>query len=124
MVKTLQKKFIVAAMIAVTILLATLIGAINILNYISVTELQCRMLEMLCETDARPERSAFIRRGKDGRQGRWESGYGTGFPGGEYGTQEQEDKQQDGNGFSGNDNVNEIPPQAILLCGLMKTEKF
>ena len=110
MVKTLQKKFIVAAMIAVTILLATLIGAINILNYISVTELQCRMLEMLCETDARPERSAFIRRGKDGRQGRWESGYGTGFPGGEYGTQEQEDKQQNGNGFSGNNNVNENPP--------------
>ncbi len=111
MVKTLQKKFIVAAMIAVTILLATLIGAINILNYISVTELQCRMLEMLCETDAHPERSAFIRRGKDGRQGRWVSGYGTGLPGGEVGTQVQDDEGQDGNGLSGNNNVNEIPPQ-------------
>lgn len=117
MVKTLQKKFIVAAMIVVTILLATLIGAINILNYISVTELQRRMLEMLCETDARPERSAFIRGGKDGRQGRWESGYRTDFPGGEYGIQVQEDKRQDGTGLSDNNNVNgnpsvnEIPPQ-------------
>lgn len=57
MVKALQKKFIIAAMIVVTILLVTLVGAINILNYVSVTDLQERMLEILCETDAQPERS-------------------------------------------------------------------
>lgn len=106
MVKTLQKKFIVAAMIVVTILLATLIGAINILNYISVTERQRRMLEMLCETDAHPERSVFFLRGKDGRQGRWESGSGTGFPGGATEAETQEDRY----GFSENNNVNDIPP--------------
>ena len=114
MVKTLQKKFIVAAMIVVTILLAALIGAINILNYISVTELQRRMLDMLCETDARPERSVPMRRGKDGRQGRWQSGSGTVFPGGAYEAGAQEDGQQEGNGVSdnnNNNNVNQIPPQ-------------
>ena len=56
MVKTLQKKFIIASMTAVTILLVTLIGAINILNYISVTDRRNRMLDMLCEAEARAER--------------------------------------------------------------------
>lgn len=56
MVKTLQKKFIIASMTAVTILLVTLIGAINILNYISVTDRRGRMLDMLCEAEARAER--------------------------------------------------------------------
>ena len=65
MVKTLQKKFIIASMTAVTILLATLIGAINILNYISVTDRHSRMLDRLCETEARPERYG-IERGDDG----------------------------------------------------------
>lgn len=65
MVKTLQKKFIIASMTAVTILLATLIGTINILNYISVTDRRSRMLDELCETEARPERYGFDR-GDDG----------------------------------------------------------
>ena len=65
MVKTLQRKFIMASMTAVTILLATLIGAINILNYISVTDRRNRMLDMLCETEARSGGSGFDR-GKDG----------------------------------------------------------
>ena len=56
MVKTLQKKFIIASMTAVTILLVTLIGAIKILNYISVTDRRNRMLDMLCEAEARAER--------------------------------------------------------------------
>ena len=55
MVKTLQKKFIAASMLAVTLLLLTLVGAINILNAVSVTRRQGRILEMLCETDAHPE---------------------------------------------------------------------
>ena len=55
MVKTLQKKFIAASMLAVTLLLLTLVGAINILNAVSVTRRQGRNLDMLCETDAHPE---------------------------------------------------------------------
>ena len=56
MVKTLQRKFILASMASVTILLVFLIGAINLLNWFSVTDRQTRMLEILCETDARPGR--------------------------------------------------------------------
>lgn len=54
-VETLQKKFIAASMLAVTILLMTLIGAINILNYVNISGRQERMLEMLCELDGMPE---------------------------------------------------------------------
>ena len=55
MVKTLQKKFIAASMLAVTILLATLVGAINILYCYSVMTRENNMLEMLCETDGQPD---------------------------------------------------------------------
>lgn len=55
MVKTLQRKFIVASMLAVTILLATLVGAINILYCYSVRTRENNMLEMLCETDGQPD---------------------------------------------------------------------
>lgn len=48
MVNTLQKKFIFAAMLAVTILLVTLVAAISLLNAFSVTDRQGRILEMLC----------------------------------------------------------------------------
>ena len=35
MIRTLQKKFIVTAMVAVTVLLLVLLGAINVFNYLS-----------------------------------------------------------------------------------------
>ena len=46
MVKTLQRKFIAASMLAVTILLVTLVGAINILYCHSVMTRENNMLEM------------------------------------------------------------------------------
>ena len=55
MVKTLQRKFLFASMLAVTILLVTLVGAINISYCYSVYSRERNMLEMLCETDGRPE---------------------------------------------------------------------
>ena len=55
MVKTLQRKFIFASMLAVTILLVTLVGAINILYGYSVYKRQSTMLEMLCVSDGKPE---------------------------------------------------------------------
>ena len=55
MVKTLQKKFIAASMLAVTILLVTLVGAINLLYCYSVMTRENNMLEMLCETDGQPD---------------------------------------------------------------------
>ena len=55
MVKTLQKKFMFASMLAVTILLVTLIGTINIIYCYSVYSREKSLLEMLCETDGRPE---------------------------------------------------------------------
>lgn len=54
MVKELQKKFIFAAMAAVTILLLTLVGATNLLNLVSVDRQQKRMLELLIEADGKP----------------------------------------------------------------------
>ena len=55
MVKTLQRKFLFASMLAVTILLVTLVGAINISYCYSVYSRERNMLEMLCETDGQPE---------------------------------------------------------------------
>ena len=55
MVKTLQRKFIAACMLAVTILLVTLVGAINLLYCYSVMTRENNMLEMLCETDGQPD---------------------------------------------------------------------
>lgn len=56
MVKTLQRKFITASMLAVTLLLLTLVGAINLLNAVSVTRRQTGILELLSETDGHPEK--------------------------------------------------------------------
>ena len=47
MVKTLQKKFIVTAMIAVTVLLAVLLGAINAANVVSASGQTSELLDML-----------------------------------------------------------------------------
>lgn len=55
MVKTLQRKFMFASMLAVTILLVTLVGTINIIYCFSVNTREKSLLEMLCETDGRPE---------------------------------------------------------------------
>ncbi|MDO5477264.1 MAG: HAMP domain-containing sensor histidine kinase [Eubacteriales bacterium] len=63
MVRTLQRKFIVASMLAVTILLLTLVGATNVLNAVSVTQRQGRILDILCSTDAHPETAL---KGKEG----------------------------------------------------------
>ena len=48
MVKQLQKKFIVSAMLAVTILLVVLIGGINVFNYLTTSNDNDRLMEMLC----------------------------------------------------------------------------
>ena len=47
MVKQLQKKFIISAMTAVTILLVVLIGGINIFNYLTTSGDNDRLMEML-----------------------------------------------------------------------------
>lgn len=51
MVKTLQRKFILSAMLAITLLIAVLIGGINILNAVSVNEDIDRMMSMLSYGD-------------------------------------------------------------------------
>ena len=61
MAKTLQRKFMFASMLAVTILLVTLVGAINIMNCCAVINRQKVMLEMLCERDGRPEGPGRLR---------------------------------------------------------------
>ncbi len=73
MAKTLQRKFIFAAMTAVTILLLTLVGAINILNRIQTADRQGRLLEMLCEADGQPEKHMRDPefRGQDRRRTDW-----------------------------------------------------
>lgn len=48
MVKQLQKKFIISAMLAVTILLVVLIGGINVFNYLTTSGDNNRLMEMLC----------------------------------------------------------------------------
>ena len=48
MVKQLQKKFIISAMTAVTILLVVLIGGINVFNYLTTSGDNDRLMEMLC----------------------------------------------------------------------------
>lgn len=48
MVKQLQKKFIISAMLAVTILLVVLIGGINVFNYLATSGDNDRLMEMLC----------------------------------------------------------------------------
>ena len=48
MVKQLQKKFIISAMLAVTILLGVLIGGINVFNYLTTSNDNDRLMEMLC----------------------------------------------------------------------------
>lgn len=48
MVKQLQKKFIISAMLAVTILLVVLIGGINVFNYLTTSNDNDRLMEMLC----------------------------------------------------------------------------
>jgi len=112
MVKTLQKKFIAASMLAVTLLLLTLVGAINILNAVSVTRRQGRILEMLCETDAHPE----LRSGEpdEGRAGTGFRPAGPGFGKAEPGREDSSawssgevpamngdriDRRRDGGGF-------------------------
>lgn len=54
MVKELQKKFTFAAMAAVTILLVTLVGTINLLHLATVTGRQEKLLKILCEADGDP----------------------------------------------------------------------
>ena len=53
MVRNLQKKFIVTAMLAVTILLTVLIAGINILNFVITDRNQKQLLEMLCSQRGR-----------------------------------------------------------------------
>ena len=47
MIRTLQKKFIVTAMVAVTVLLLVLLGAINVFNYLSSSRQSDQLLEQL-----------------------------------------------------------------------------
>lgn len=47
MIRTLQKKFIVTAMIAVTVLLLVLLGAINVFNFLSSSRQSDQLLEQL-----------------------------------------------------------------------------
>ena len=49
MIRTLRKRFIVAAMIAVSVLLVVLIGAINIANYLAESQQTERFLQMVTE---------------------------------------------------------------------------
>ncbi len=51
MIKTLHRKFVVTAMIAITVLLFFLIGVINILNYVQVNQQSSHTLSLLASND-------------------------------------------------------------------------
>lgn len=51
MIKTLKKKFVVTAMIAISVLLISLLGALNLFNYFSVQKEISRTLMMLSENE-------------------------------------------------------------------------
>lgn len=53
MVRKLQNKFILTAMLAVTILLTVLIAGINILNYLVAENSRRQLLQMLCRDRGR-----------------------------------------------------------------------
>ena len=59
MIKTLKRKFIVSAMIAVTVLRVTMLGAVNAVNAWTTAQDTERLLENLVqmESDGRPEES-------------------------------------------------------------------
>ena len=71
MIRTLQRKFVVTAMIAVTVLLAVLLGVINVVNAVTQQAENDGMLDMLAsledfgptpfEDDARQEPRGFRR---------------------------------------------------------------
>ncbi len=54
MVRTLQRRFITAAMAAVTVLLLVLVGAINGLHWVSIRSDESRVLEMLADNGGIP----------------------------------------------------------------------
>ncbi len=103
MIRTLRKRFIVAAMIAVSVLLVVLIGAINIANYLAESQQTERFLQMVTE-----EGSGFPEDGNgfsESGNGAPEDGEsfpesGNGIP--ENGNSSPEDgasAPEDGNGF-------------------------
>lgn len=51
MIKTLQKKFIVTAMIAISILMVVILGTVNVMNYIRIRNENDKMLDMLIQND-------------------------------------------------------------------------
>lgn len=69
MIAMLQKKFIKTAMLAITILLLVLLGAINIINYYSMEDQTDRLLMMLyekTENKEMPPRPILPREGLEG----------------------------------------------------------
>lgn len=54
MIQTLQKKFVVTAMIAITILLVALLGAVNLANYIMMNHHGEQLLQVLIENEGAP----------------------------------------------------------------------
>lgn len=59
MKKTLQRKFILTAMVAVTALLVVLLGGINLANWWQVEEQSQRLLQLLAQEEAPPGQPAF-----------------------------------------------------------------
>ena len=51
MIKTLQKKFVITAMIAVTVLIVVLLGAVNVLNYVRVRAENEGLLSMILQNE-------------------------------------------------------------------------
>ncbi|MBR1816078.1 MAG: HAMP domain-containing histidine kinase [Lachnospiraceae bacterium] len=55
MIKTLQRKFIVTAMIAITILIVVLLGTVNVVNIVRLNNRNDNMMDMLSGTDRVPD---------------------------------------------------------------------
>ena len=72
MIRTLQKKFTVTAMIAVTVLLAVLLGAINAVNAVSQVSESNRLLEMIAASEGFGPVPLFDEEEPDGRRGFWQ----------------------------------------------------
>ncbi|MBR1456272.1 MAG: hypothetical protein IJ594_03815, partial [Oscillospiraceae bacterium] len=84
MIRTLQKKFIVTAMIAVTVLLAAVLGVVNLANALT----QTRQSERLLQSLAMQEGFGPAMRAEDERPGRFDGG-----PGGVFGELPSEDSR-------------------------------
>ena len=126
MVKQLQKKFIISAMLAVTILLVVLIGGINIFNHLTTSNDNDRLMEMLgnsfenstmwnadtTDNTQPPQRITGTQQNTADASGNQND---TGFPPQDDGTKPPDDKKNNGFGRHDKNAVNSARYAAVAI---------